>query len=131
MGHVEDVEVEQVIVNQLAKHRFSWRYHIISLLSTNKEEFHRGSSTNWSSTHFPEEIIWFLCCLCAKAGGFQLWHFLFSTDSIYFITCNNAPNDSLYIFSTAGALVVVTVKGYHPLQSSPVQHFAPKPHKAI
>ena len=97
VGHVEDVEVKQVIVNQLAKHRFSWRYHIISLLSTNKEEFHRGSSTNWSSTHFPEEIIWFLCCLGAKAGGSQLWHFLFSTDSIYFITCNNAPNDSLKI----------------------------------
>ena len=33
VGHVEDVEVEQVIVNQLAKHRFSWRYYLISLFA--------------------------------------------------------------------------------------------------
>ena len=53
VGDVEDVEVEQVIVDKLAKYRFSCRYRLISLLSTNKEDFHRGSSTNWPSTDFP------------------------------------------------------------------------------
>ena len=53
VGHVEDVEVEQVIVDQLAKYRFSCIYRLISLLSRYKEDFHRGSSTNWPSTDFP------------------------------------------------------------------------------
>ena len=57
VGHVEDVEVEQVIVDQLAKHRFSWRYYLISLLSVYKEEFHRDSLTSWPSTSSPGDIV--------------------------------------------------------------------------